>query len=157
MKKYKDVYAELEYFNNHNTLVYYRNNLSRDNFIKINNELYTFNDLQTFRGLTANIEITVHSSRLKDIFDDKIPDGIYIKGGLNGFGIVIVVAEKIAINQFHFKIGKIEINIVFSGTMEKLPWNDKTQEKTYLKTYRMNSLYNTSIPNAFNAGSWHSK
>lgn len=157
MKKYRDVYAELEYYNNQNTLVYYRNNLTRDNFCRVNNDLYLLKDQQTFMGLKTTIEIQVHSHRLKDIFDDKLPGGIYINGGLNGFGIVLVVAENNVFNQFHKTIGKLEFKISFSGSIEKIPWNDRIREKTYLKSYRMNSNYNTSIPKAFNAGSWRSK
>ena len=156
-KQYREVYAELEYFNKHNTLVYYRNNLTRNNFDKLNDELFVLNDQQTFKSLNISIQIKVHSRRLKDIFDDRLPEGIYIKGGLNGFGIVLVVAEKNVSDHFHFKVGKIEISIRFSGSLETIPWNDNIREKTYLKTYRINPIHNTSIPKTFNSGLWRSK
>lgn len=91
-KTFTRVFAQLEYFNNHNVLVYYRNNLTKKDFVKINEELYVLTDQQTYNGLTVDIELKVNSRRLKDIFDDKKPAGVSIKGGLNGFGIVIVVA-----------------------------------------------------------------
>lgn len=156
-KKLREVYAELEYFNKRNTLVYYRNNLTRENFIKVSEELYVLSDQRKFRSINVNVEIKVHSHRLKDIFDDKLPEGFYIKGGLNGFGIVIVIAEKEVFNPFHYKIGKLEIELKIFGSLEDIPWNDGIREKTYLKSYRMNPIYNTSVPSSFNAGSWHSK
>jgi hypothetical protein len=156
-RKFQEVYAELEYYNKQNTLVYYRNNLTRNDFVKVKDELYVLSDQKTFRGLDAVVEIKVHSHRIKDIFDDKLPEGVFIKGGLNGFGIVIVVSEKNAFSPFHSLIGKLEISIVFSGSLEKIPWNDSMREKTYLKSYRMNPTYNTFIPSSFNAGSWRSK
>ena len=106
------------------------------------------------------IGVILKTAKIKyvsDIFDDKLPEGVFIKGGLNGFGIVIVVSEKNAFSPFHSLIGKLEITIVFSGSLEKIPWNDSMREKTYLKSYRMNPTYNTSIPSSFNAGSWSSK
>ena len=157
MKTYNKVFAQLEYFNNHNVLVYYRNNLTRDDFTKVNDELYTLKDKQEFRGLVTEIELLVHSRRLKDIFDDKLPSGISIKGGLNGFGIVIVVAEDNVFKPHYSRIGKIETRISFRGSMEDIPWNDALTEKTYLKSYRVNSTSVTTIPSAFSAGSWRAK
>ena len=157
MKTYNKVFAQLEYFNNHNVLVYYRNNLTRDSFTKVNEELYILRDEQEFRGLITEIELKVYSRRLKDIFDDKLPSGISIKGGLNGFGIVIVVAEDNVFKPHHFRIGKIETRISFSGLLENIPWNDALTEKTYLKSYRVNSTSVTSIPSSFSAGSWRAK
>lgn len=157
MKAYNRVFAQLEYFNNHNVLVYYRNNLTRDDFTKVSDELYILKDKQEFRGLVTEIELQVHSHRLKDIFDDKLPSGIAIKGGLNGFGIVLVVAEDNVFKPHHSRKGKIEARISFSGSLEDIPWNDSLTEKTYLKSYRVNSASVTSIPSAFSAGSWRAK
>lgn len=157
MKTYNKVFAQLEYFNNHNVLVYYRNNLTRDDFTKANDELYILMDKQEFRGLVTEIELLVHSRRLKDIFDDKLPSGISIKGGLNGFGIVIVVAEDNVFKPHYSRMGKIETRISFRGSLEDIPWNDALTEKTYLKSYRVNSASVTSIPSAFSAGSWRAK
>ena len=115
-RTFQEAYAELEYYNKQNTLVYYRNNLTRNDFVKVKDELYVLSDQKTFRGLDAVVEIKVHSHRIKDIFDDKLPEGVFIKGGLNGFGIVIVVSEKNAFSPFHSLIGKLEITSVWSTT-----------------------------------------
>ena len=114
-------------------------------------------DKQEFRGLVTEIELLVHSRRLKDIFDDKLPSGISIKGGLNGIGIVIVVAEDNVFKPHYSCVGKIETRISFRGSLEDIPWNDALTEKTYLKSYRVNSASVTSIPSAFSAGSWRAK
>ena len=156
-KLYSKVFAQLEYFNGHNVLVYYRNNLTRNDFVNKNEELYILRDKQEFNGLSADIEIQVHSHRLKDIFDDKLPSGISIKGGLNGFGIVIVVAEDNTFKTHHSRKGKIETRISFSGSLDRIPWNDALREKTYLKSYRVNSAGVTSIPTSFSSGSWRAK
>ena len=59
MKTYNKVFVQLEYFNKHNVLVYYRNNLTRDDFTKVNDELYILKDKQEFRGLVTEIELLV--------------------------------------------------------------------------------------------------
>ena len=156
-KTFTRVFAQLEYFNNHNVLVYYRNNLTKKDFVKINEELYVLTDQQTYNGLTVDIELKVNSRRLKDIFDDKKPAGVSIKGGLNGFGIVIVVAEDNVFEPHFDKTGKIAIRVSFTGSLDKIPWNDAIREKTYLKSYRVNANIVTSTPTSFLAGSWRSK
>ena len=66
-KKFNTVFAQLEYFNNHNVLVYYRNNFTRNDFVKVNDELYKLIDHQEFNGLIADVEIQLHSYRLRRI------------------------------------------------------------------------------------------
>ena len=155
-KKFPKVFAQLEYFNKHNVLVYYRNNLTKNDFTKINDELYILTDQQVFKGLTIDIELKVFSHRLKDIFDDKKPAGVSIKGGLNGFGIVCVVAEDSVFEPHFDRVGKIEIRVLFGGSLDKIPWNDALREKTYLKSYRVNAGTVTTIPTSFLAGNWRS-
>ena len=156
-KKFNTVFAQLEYFNNHNVLVYYRNNFTRKDFVKVNDELYKLIDHQEFNGLIADVEIQLHSYRLKDIFDDRLPEGVSIRGGLNGFGIVIVIAENNVFQPHYSRKGRIEIRISFSGSLERIPWNDALREKTYLKSYRVNKNLVTSIPYSFSAGNWRAK
>ena len=53
-RTFQEAYAELEYYNKQNTLVYYRNNLTRNDFVKVKDELYVLSDQKTFRGLTMH-------------------------------------------------------------------------------------------------------